>query len=180
MSAEVPSAAAVDDDKVALAMAAARSSDAAAVGLPGSEKSEYRSIPIMAVSVSSPISTTVRSDRSLSLSVDDNGGRLRDTGGGGVGSRSAAICRMPYPCPIPVPVRARVRACTVSKTDDVGRQSIVVVTGGISGSKASTLMREQAPGAVGGGLGVRSRVDDIASWRQLDRGWCRRFADLFR
>ena len=80
MSAEVPSAAALDDDKVALAMAAARSSDAAAVGLPGSEKSEYRSIPITAVSVSSPMSTKVMSDMSSSPTVDNSGGQLRDTG----------------------------------------------------------------------------------------------------
>jgi len=68
---------------------------------------------------------------------------------------------------MPVPVRMRVRTVAMTYVD--GRQTQVVVTGGTNGSSGSTPMREHMPGAVGGGLGVRSRVA-VASARQPERG----------
>ena len=57
---------------------------------------------------------------------------------------------------MPVPDRSFAR--TVVSIGGGGVQNPVVVTGGIDGISGSLLTRRHMPGAVGGGLGDRSRV----------------------
>ena len=80
---------------------------------------------------------------------------------------------------MPVPDRSFTR--TVVSIGGGGVQNPVVVTGGIDGISGSLLTRRHMPGAVGGGLGDRSRVVRVASARQLDRADRRRlpFVRLF-